>query len=65
MSENNTSKCKSADHGENYLHGVSCDVKTCMYHDCGEHCTASKIVIGPAFATNSADTVCSTFKPKK
>lgn len=65
MSENNNSKCDGTARGEKYLHGVCCDVKTCVYHDCGEHCTASEIVISPSFATSSADTACSTFKPKK
>ena len=66
MSELKKSGCGSAEKcGESYIHGVYCDVKTCMYHDSVEHCTAKKISIGPSFASTSNDTICSTFKPKK
>lgn len=45
--------------------GITCDVKNCQYHEGDSHCTASKIAVGPSFATSSTDTVCATFKPKK
>lgn len=45
--------------------GITCDVKNCQYHEGDCHCTASKIAVGPSFATSSTDTVCATFKAKK
>ena len=44
--------------------GIHCDVTNCQYHvkDC--HCTADKINVGPTYAANTTDTVCSTFKTK-
>jgi len=44
--------------------GISCEVKNCVYHDKGCHCTAEKVNIGPQHANTSADTVCSTFRPQ-
>lgn len=44
--------------------GISCSVKNCAYHDGVHYCTAEKIAVGPAAATNSTQTVCATFKPK-
>lgn len=46
------------------LQGVSCDVKSCVYHDGEQHCTANRIKVGPAYATAVTDTVCSTYRPK-
>ena len=48
-----------------YIKGIRCDVKNCMYHDCDTHCTAKQIAVGPCNATSSADTVCATFKERK
>ena len=43
---------------------VVCDVRNCAYHDGDNYCTASKIAVGPSFATSCTDTVCATFKQK-
>ena len=64
MSDNSYKSCGDNKCEGKYLRGVCCDVKTCIYHDCDEHCTASKIMIGPSFAKSSGDTICSTFKPR-
>lgn len=45
--------------------GIHCDVENCEYHEGECHCTAGMIDVGPQSATSSAETVCSTFKPKK
>lgn len=48
-----------------HIRGITCDVKNCTYHDGDNYCTASKINVGPSYATSSTDTVCATFKEKK
>lgn len=48
-----------------HIHGVSCDVKNCVYHDGDNYCTADRVSVGPSYATSSTDTVCATFKEKK
>ena len=55
----NENKC-----GCHALVGIKCDVKNCVYHSGECSCVAEKINVGPASAECSADTVCSTFKPK-
>ncbi len=45
--------------------GVHCEVANCHFHDKEDHCTASKINVGPGYAFSSADTICATFKPNK
>ena len=47
-----------------HIRGIYCNVKNCSYHDGENYCTANKINVGPSFATNCTDTVCSTFKQK-
>lgn len=47
-----------------HIHGISCDVKNCTYHDGKHFCTAGQISVGPASACTSGDTACVTFKPK-
>lgn len=47
------------------IKGITCEVKSCVYHDSDSRCTADHIAVGPAFATTSSDTVCVTFKPKQ
>ncbi len=47
-----------------HIKGIYCNVKNCVHHDGDGYCTANKINIGPAYATNCTDTVCSTFKQK-
>ncbi|MBP1559257.1 MAG: DUF1540 domain-containing protein [Oscillospiraceae bacterium] len=49
---------------EKFNSGICCDVKNCVYHDKGCHCTAEKVNIGPQHANTSADTICSTFRPQ-
>jgi len=44
--------------------GVLCDVCNCVYHNGENHCTATKINVGPSYATSCTDTVCATFKQK-
>ena len=44
--------------------GVSCDVCNCVYHNGENSCTATKINVGPSYATSCTDTVCATFKQK-
>ena len=48
-----------------HIQGISCDAKNCVYHDGDNYCTASRIAVGPSYATSSSDTVCATFKEKK
>ncbi len=60
---NNISDAKSKSQ-QNHNKGVVCDVRNCTYHDGDNYCTASKIAVGPSFATSCSDTVCATFKPK-
>ena len=47
-----------------HIKGVACDVRSCTYHDEDNYCTASRITVGPTYATSCTDTVCATFKPK-
>jgi hypothetical protein len=59
MEKNNMNCCGEVNKG------ISCDVKNCQYHQGDCYCVASKIAVGPSFATSSTETVCATFKPKK
>ncbi len=45
-----------------HIHGISCNVKNCAYHDGDSLCTASHITIGPSYASACTDTICATFK---
>ena len=45
--------------------GISCSVTSCAYHDGVNYCTAGRIAVGPATATNSTQTVCATYRPRK
>ncbi|MBR5553999.1 MAG: DUF1540 domain-containing protein [Clostridia bacterium] len=47
-----------------HIRGISCNVKNCIYHDGDAYCTASRISVGPSYATSCTDTVCATFKAK-
>lgn len=49
---------------QDHIEGILCDVKNCQYHDCDTHCTAKQIIVGPSKAENSAETACTTFKPR-
>ena len=48
-----------------HLHGISCSVTNCAYHDGVHYCTASHIAVGPSTACCSSQTVCATFTPKQ
>lgn len=52
------------DKNAHHIKGVNCDVKNCVYHDGECDCTASRISVGPSYASSSTDTVCATFKQK-
>lgn len=45
-----------------HIWGIHCDVANCTFHDPNGKCSANQIRVGPAYADNSTDTVCSTFK---
>ena len=47
------------------IKGVVCDVKNCAYHSGESNCYAGTISVGPREASCSANTNCSTFKPKE
>ncbi|MCL1820656.1 MAG: DUF1540 domain-containing protein [Oscillospiraceae bacterium] len=44
------------------LQGVSCDVKSCAYHDTSNCCHASNITVGNPAAHSTDETKCSTYK---
>lgn len=52
------------DHKCNCIDGIVCNVTNCSYNNDNCKCTASQVKVGPTFANSSADTICSTFKPK-
>ncbi len=47
------------------IKGITCDVKSCVYHGNKTDCYAGEICVGPSDAKCSANTVCATFKPKE
>lgn len=49
---------------KDHISGIHCDVTNCVYHDQKDKCSANQIKVGPTFASNSADTACSTFRPR-
>ena len=41
---------------------ITCDAQNCVYNEAGERkCMAGAIEVGTRHATNSAETICSTF----
>ena len=44
------------------IKGISCDVKSCKYHDKANNCNAGHIKVGNSNATSSTDTKCETFE---
>ncbi len=44
--------------------GITCSVKSCVYHDGERYCTAEMISVEPAASnvTDSKDTKCKTYK---
>lgn len=49
---------------KDHISGIHCDVTNCVYHDPKCKCSANQIKVGPTYAANSTDTVCSTFRQK-
>lgn len=49
---------------KDHIGGIHCDVTNCVYHDPKYKCSADQIKVGPTYASNSADTACSTFRQK-
>lgn len=47
-----------------HINGISCDVKSCAYHDGDSFCTAGKVSIGPSFAKKSGQTSCATYRQR-
>ncbi|HEX3026715.1 MAG TPA: DUF1540 domain-containing protein [Clostridia bacterium] len=47
-----------------HVRGIHCEVTNCVYHDRKGKCAADEIKVGPTYASNSTETVCSTFEPK-
>lgn len=54
-------KCNTDKH----IKGIRCDVCSCVYHNGQSQCCAGEIYVGPHDAKSSANTECSTFKPKE
>jgi len=44
------------------LPGVTCDVKSCVYHDSANNCHAQHIAVGNPAAHSTEETKCSTYK---
>lgn len=44
------------------LSGVSCDVKSCNYHDSTNGCHAQHITVGNPAAHATDETMCATYK---
>ncbi len=53
-------KCDSG----NTLNGVGCDVISCRYHGCDNHCHADSINVESLNAIRKVETFCGTFEPK-
>ncbi len=63
MDTNKTNK-SSEKCNTKHIKGISCNVRSCAYHEGDCYCTAECITVGPCSADCSSDTVCDTFKPK-
>lgn len=46
------------------LHGVGCDVTSCIYHGKDDHCHAPSINVESKNALRKAETFCGTFEPR-
>ena len=53
-----------ADSVPRHINGITCDVRNCVFHDGDNFCTASRVTIGSAAATDSEGTRCATFEPR-
>lgn len=56
-------KMNKDDEDSKCVEGVDCEVTNCVYHHPGLKCKAGKIKVGPTFASECSETICSTFKP--
>lgn len=63
--ENKNQNCGCHVDKKDVNHGISCDVRNCVYHDGSCYCTADCISVGPSNACSSAETLCATFKHKE
>lgn len=43
---------------------IRCEVSSCHYYMCGDHCSAERIEVQPKNAKNSEETDCATFIPE-
>lgn len=53
------------DKKEEAISRVKCVVNSCRYWENGDHCLASKIEIQPPDASDTEETDCATFSPKR
>lgn len=51
-----------ADTVPRHINGIYCDVRSCVYHDGDNYCTAKRVSIGNMTASSAAETRCSTFE---
>lgn len=63
--ENKKNDCGCSIGKKDVNSGISCDVRSCVYHDGCCYCTADRISVGPSDANTSAETLCATFKHKE
>ncbi len=42
---------------------IKCNVKSCIYHEGNQKCTAGAIEVGPSNACSCSETLCTTFEP--
>ena len=47
------------------IRGVSCDVKSCAFHDGESFCTAGRINVGPISALRATETACATYRRRQ
>lgn len=54
-----------ASRDDNPISRVKCVVDSCQFYSSGDHCVASSIEIQPPNASDTEETDCATFRPKK
>jgi hypothetical protein len=57
----NNERQNSCNTNKDHIKGIKCDVRSCVYHDCDTHCTASQIAV----CNSASNAACETFKEKK
>ena len=65
MEKKYETECCGVGDSKKLVKGVSCDVKSCAYHNGECDCYAGKISVGPCDAKSSSGTLCATFKPRE